>query len=337
MPDFFELSAGDQGELLETAAQTLGRPAYVLEKDIYVVWVLGRIFSAPIGDHITFKGGTSLSKVYRLIDRFSEDLDLTYDVRQMLQRAESEIPESSSQARRWTEEVRKQLPIWIEQVVAPLLGEAITAAGIKLDLEQEGDKLYLHYPPRTPASSYIQPRVLLEFGARSTGEPHARHSVTCDLVQAGLEGVSFPEANPVVMDVARTFWEKATAAHVYCMQEHLKSERFARHWHDLVSIANNPEFASVVSQRDIASNVAEHKSWFFREKAADSSVVSYHQAVAGNLLLVPTGRARSNLEEDYLSMIAGGMFESTPPSFTELMSACAELQERLNAAAHSKS
>jgi len=139
------------------------------------------------------------------------------------------------------------------------------------------------------------------------------------------------------MDVARTFWEKATAAHVYCMQEHLKSERFARHWHDLVSIANNPEFASVVSQRDIASNVAEHKSLFFREKAADSSVVSYHQAVAGNLLLVPTGRARSNLEEDYLSMIAGGMFESTPPSFTELMSACAELQERLNAAAHNKS
>lgn len=105
MPDFFELSAGDQGDVLETAAQTLGRPAYVLEKDIYVVWVLGRIFSAPIGDHITFKGGTSLSKVYRLIDRFSEDLDLTYDVRQMLQRAESEIPESSSQARRWTEEV----------------------------------------------------------------------------------------------------------------------------------------------------------------------------------------------------------------------------------------
>jgi len=118
MRDFFELSAGDQEDLLETAAQTLGRPAYVLEKDIYVVWVLGAIFSAPIGDHITFKGGTSLSKVYRLIDRFSEDLDLTYDVRQMLQRAESEIPESSSQARRWTEEVRKQLPVWIEQMAS---------------------------------------------------------------------------------------------------------------------------------------------------------------------------------------------------------------------------
>ncbi|MBD9634633.1 nucleotidyl transferase AbiEii/AbiGii toxin family protein [Pseudomonas sp. PDM19] len=335
MPDFFELSADDQSEVLETAAQMLGRPAYVLEKDIYVVWTLGRIFSTPFGDHLTFKGGTSLSKVYRLIDRFSEDIDLTYDVRQMLPAAETEIPKSRTQAGRWTEEVRKQLPIWIEQAVAPLLGEAIANAGIQLDLQQEGDKLYLHYPPRTPASSYIQPRVLLEFGARSTGEPHARRIVTCDLARAEMEGVSFPDANPVVMDVARTFWEKATAAHVYCVQERLKSERFARHWHDLVSIASNAEFADVISQRDIARKVAEHKSWFFREKAADDSVVDYRHAVEGNLQLVPTGGALSSLEEDYLRMTDGGMFESTPPSFAELMSACAALEARLNAAAES--
>ncbi|MBG6287822.1 nucleotidyl transferase AbiEii/AbiGii toxin family protein [Pseudomonas nitroreducens] len=333
MTDFFELSADDQNEVLETAAQMLGRPAYVLEKDIYVVWALGRIFSAPIGNHLTFKGGTSLSKVYRLIDRFSEDLDLTYDVRQMLPRADTEIPPSRAQAGRWAEEVRDQLPGWIERVMVPLLAEAIAGAGIQLDLQQEGDKLYLHYPPRMPANSYIQPRVLLEFGARSTGEPHARHPVTSDLAQAGLEGVSFPEANPVVMDVARTFWEKATAAHVYCLQERLRSERFARHWHDLVSIASNAEFAGVISQRDIARKVAEHKSWFFREKAADDSVVDYHHAVAGNLRLVPTGGALSSLEEDYLSMTDGGMFESTPPSFAELMSACAELEKRLNTAA----
>lgn len=337
MPDFFELSADDQAEVLETAAQMLGRPAYVLEKDIYVVWTLGRIFSAPLGDHLTFKGGTSLSKVYRLIDRFSEDIDLTYDVRQMLPAAETEIPKSRAQAGRWTEEVRKQLPIWIEQAVAPLLGEAIASAGIQLDLQQEGDKLYLHYPPRTTASPYIRPRVLLEFGARSTGEPHARRIVTCDLARAEMEGVSFPVANPVVMDVARTFWEKATAAHVYCVQERLKSERFARHWHDLAMIASNSEFADVVSQRDIARKVAAHKSWFFREKAADDSVVDYQHAVEGNLQLVPTGGALSSLEEDYLSMIAGGMFESTPPTFAELMSVCTELEKRLNAAAAEES
>ncbi|WP_246084969.1 nucleotidyl transferase AbiEii/AbiGii toxin family protein [Pseudomonas nicosulfuronedens] len=304
-------------------------------KDIYVVWTLGRIFSAPLGDHLTFKGGTSLSKVYRLIDRFSEDIDLTYDVRQMLPAAETEIPKSRTQAGRWTEEVRKQLPIWIEQAVAPLLGEAIANAGIQLDLQQEGDKLYLHYPPRTTASSYIQPRVLLEFGARSTGEPHARRIVTCDLARAEMECVSFPDANPVVMDVARTFWEKATAAHVYCVQERLKSERFARHWHDLAMIASNSEFADVISQRDIARKVAEHNSWFFREKAADDSVVDYRHAVEGNLPLVPTGGALASLEEDYFRMTDGGMFESTPPSFAELMSACADLEARLNAAAES--
>lgn len=334
MSDFFSLSETDQAEALEFAAQKLGRPAFVLEKDLYVVWTLGQIFSAPIGEHLTFKGGTSLSKVYRLIDRFSEDIDLTYDIRQLLSGAETEIPPSRSQARRWSEDVRNQLPQWIGQQMVPLLGEALAEAGLEAELVQEDDKLYLHYPPRTPASTYVRSRVLLEFGARSTGEPHGRRDVVCDMVQAELDDVTFPEANPVVMDVARTFWEKATAAHVYCVQERLRGERFARHWHDLVAIVSNPEFTGVIERRDIARKVAEHKSWFFRERAADDSFVDYQHVVTGKLQLVPAGDARSSLEEDYLSMTADGMFESTPPSFDDLMSACSDLEARLNAAAN---
>lgn len=333
MPDFFDLGAADQSDALETAAQILGRPAFVLEKDIWVVWTLGQVFSASIGEHLTFKGGTSLSKVYRLIDRFSEDIDLTYDIRQMLPAAQTEIPPSKAQARRWSQEVRNHLPTWIEQQVVPLLGDAIASSGLPADLRQDGDKLYLHYPPRTPASTYVQPRVLLEFGARSTGEPHGRRDVVCDMEQAELEGVTFPEASPVVMDVARTFWEKATAAHVYCVEERLRGERFARHWHDLVAIVRNPEFADVISRRDIARHVAEHKSWFFSAKAADDSTVDYRQVVEGNLRLVPRGDARSSLEEDYLRMTSDGMFEAASPSFDELMAECADLETRLNTAA----
>jgi len=57
---------------------------HLLEKDVWVVWALNTVFVAPFGPHLTFKGGTSLSKAYGLIQRFSEDVDLTYDVRQLV-------------------------------------------------------------------------------------------------------------------------------------------------------------------------------------------------------------------------------------------------------------
>ena len=85
MPEsWFELSSADQSEALEVAAGRSGRPAHLLEKDIWVVWALSAIYDSPLGDSLTFKGGTSLSKVYKVIDRFSEDIDLTYDIRELV-------------------------------------------------------------------------------------------------------------------------------------------------------------------------------------------------------------------------------------------------------------
>ena len=85
MPEsWFELSSADQAEALEVAAGRSGRPAHLLEKDIWVVWALAAIYSSPLADTLTFKGGTSLSKVYKVIDRFSEDIDLTYDIRELV-------------------------------------------------------------------------------------------------------------------------------------------------------------------------------------------------------------------------------------------------------------
>lgn len=77
---WFTLSREDQAEALEVAAAQTGRPAHLLEKDIWVVWTLSAIYESALAEKLTFKGGTSLSKVYKIIDRFSEDIDLTYDI-----------------------------------------------------------------------------------------------------------------------------------------------------------------------------------------------------------------------------------------------------------------
>ena len=110
---WFDLSRADRVDALEVAAARSGLPAHLLEKDIWVVWTLAAIYNAPSATPLTFKGGTSLSKVYQVIDRFSEDIDLTYDIRELvpdLLRDGKPIPDSPSQEKKVTRAVRERLP-----------------------------------------------------------------------------------------------------------------------------------------------------------------------------------------------------------------------------------
>jgi hypothetical protein len=116
----FDLPTGDRREALLVAAHHLGRPADLVEKDVYVTWSLSVIEQAPWGNHVVFKGGTSLSKAHRVIDRFSEDVDLTYDARAMAPDVVGDgWPSSRSQADRWARSLRERLAGWVMEVAAP--------------------------------------------------------------------------------------------------------------------------------------------------------------------------------------------------------------------------
>lgn len=337
---YFSLSDEDRAEVLELGRERTGRPAHLLEKDVWVVWTLSTLFGSPVGADLTFKGGTSLSKAYRIIDRFSEDLDLTYDIRKLiadLTGGEEFLPTSRSQASKWTKAVRDRLPEWIALTVQPVLQEALDQAKLGAKLEISGadkDTLLLHYPAVKQGTGYVAPVVTLEFGGRATGEPHAAMPVTSD-IDGQVDGVSFPTASPVVMSVARTFWEKATATHVYCAQGRIRGERYARHWHDLAAIMRSSHFEAAIHDREVASAVAEHKSHFFIEKEAAGNVVDYLAAVSGSLKVVPEGAAREALAADYASMLEDQVMVADALPFEDLMAACAEVAARANAAARS--
>ena len=335
---YFSLSDEDRAEVLELGRERTGRPAHLLEKDVWVVWTLGALFGSPVGADLTFKGGTSLSKAYRIIDRFSEDLDLTYDIRRLiadLTGGEEFLPTSRSQAGKWTRAVRDRLPEWIAGTVQPVIQAALAQASLGAKLELSGadkDKLLLHYPAVKRGTGYVAPVVTMEFGGRATGEPHSITPVPCD-IEGQVEGVSFPVASPMVMSVTRTFWEKATAAHVYCAQGRIRGERYARHWHDLAAILRSPHFDAAVKDREIARAVAEHKSHFFSEKDATGHPVDYLAAVAGSLQLVPERTAREALAADYASMLEDQVMVGDALPFEDLMMACEEVASRANAAA----
>lgn len=336
MPEsWFELSSTDQSEALEVAAGRSGRPAHLLEKDIWVVWALSAIYDSPLGDSLTFKGGTSLSKVYKVIDRFSEDIDLTYDIRELvpdLLRDGNPIPVSASQEKKITSAVRSRLPQWIEQTVQPVIEQALVARGLQSELSLAGkdsDKLIITYPATKKGTGYAAATIQLEFGARATGEPHQLHHVACDIAPL-VEGVSFPTAQPLVMAAERTFWEKATAAHVYCLQGRLRGERYSRHWYDLAALAKTTHFASAASDHELARQVAEHKSMFFAEKDVDGGKVDYFQATSGDLRLIPQGPSLGALAKDYAAMLEDGLLAFEQPTFETVMASCAAIQDEIN-------
>lgn len=332
---YFALSQEDQGEVLEQARAQTGRPAHLLEKDAWVVWTLRSLFESDLAADLTFKGGTSLSKAYKIIDRFSEDIDLTYDIRTLiadLTGGEEFLPSSRSQASKWTKAVRDRLPEWIASEVQPVLLKELKRAKLDARLEIAGtdnDKLLLHYPAVRRGTGYVAPVVTLEFGGRATGEPHAIVPVMCEM-DGQVQGVAFPTASPLVMSVARTFWEKATATHVYCAQGRIRSERYARHWHDLAAIMRSAHFRTAVEDRSIASAVAAHKSHFFSEKDAEGRVIDYFSAVEGSLQIVPEGAAREALAADYAKMLEDQVMVGDALPFDELMKACAEVTKRAN-------
>ena len=331
---FLQLPRDDRRDVLAIAAEKVGRPIHLLEKDAWVVWALQTLYGTTLGDHLVFKGGTSLSKAYNAIRRFSEDVDLTYDIRELAHDLVGEnkqaLPETRSEEKRWSSEVRKRLPDWVSETVSPIIVDALSAQSLPATVRVETDKLFIDYEAVAGGSGYVAPSVMLEFGARSTGEPASVHDISCDA--AGLvDDIEFPTAKPRVMHAERTFWEKATAIHVFCLQERLRGERFSRHWHDIVRLDDIGIADGAISDRDLAKSVAQHKSMFFAEKAADRTPIDYEAAVGGRLQLTPSGEERAALEQDYARMLEDGLLLDEAETFDELLARCAKIQEKANA------
>lgn len=336
MPEsWFSLSDDDQSEALEVASSRTGRPPHLLEKDIWVVWTLDTLYQSHLGQNLTFKGGTSLSKAYGLIDRFSEDIDLTYNILALvpdLLQERNPTPTTASQAKKISSAVRARLPEWISETVLPLLHEGLRKTGIKAELAITGkdqDKVELTYSALKTGTGYSESNIKLEFGARATGEPHQFQTIVCDAAKA-FDEINFPSAAPCVMKAERTFWEKATAAHVYCLQGRMRGERYSRHWHDLAAFTKSPLLQLAVRDHDLARQVAQHKNLFFIEKDADGKKIDYLNAATGGLRIIPSGQSRTALEKDYQLMIEDGFLSAAQPDFDDVLNACAIIENLAN-------
>lgn len=335
MPDIFlQLPAADRLEALSVAATKSGRPIHLLEKDIWVVWTLDVLFGAPFANKLVFKGGTSLSKAYGVIRRFSEDIDVTYDIRavapDLVGDAPEALPPNRSQEKKWTNEIRARLSKWVSNDALPLIANALSEQRLPARAGAENDKILIQYEPLATGSGYVRPAIIVEFGARSTGEPYEIRPVRCDAADH-LAGVVFPTAKPRVMRAERTFWEKATAIHVFCAQGEFRGgERFARHWYDVAKLDEAGFADRAIADRELANAVARHKTMFFAEKDTTGAVIDYSAAVGGALQLAPTGAALTTLSADYARMVEDGLLFDEAETFERVLDRCRSIQGKAN-------
>lgn len=176
------------------------------------------------------------------------------------------LPTSESQEKKWSKAIRTRLSDWVDAEIVPRLKHDLEQNGLPATVRAEGEKVFIDYTPLAAGTGYVAPAVMLAFGARSTGEPSEPRAIGCDAA-AFLHEVVFPTATPQVMRAERTFWEKATAIHVFCAQGEFRGgDRFARHWHDVTRLDTAGFAASAIADKALAHAVADHKSVFFAEK-----------------------------------------------------------------------
>ena len=240
------------------------------------------------------------------------------------------LPPTRSQQRRWTRAIRARLDAWVRDEAGPSVKTKLQSDGFQATVSAQAERLRIVYEPLFDDYAFVRPEVTVEFGARSTGEPRVPRPVACDAAPF-LPGVLFPHTRPSVMLAERTFWEKATAIHVYCRQERRRGERLSRHWHDVARLDDVGIAASALADRALAQSVARHKAIFFPEKDAAGNRIDYEVAVAGRLQLIPAGSALDVLADDYGKMLADGMLLDADEPFERLLEQCSDIEARANA------
>jgi hypothetical protein len=330
---FLELPGHERRLYFEQAAARRGLSAIVLEKDFWVCWLLGVLFRSEFRDRLVFKGGTSLSKVFRVIERFSEDIDLSVSPSLL------GLPEAGTtrnQADKWmtlaesacAEAVREQFQPALEAEATGVLGKPERGSWFEFaaDATSGSPNLLFHYPTDQPTGfDYLRRAVKLEFGSLTDQQPVGRHAIIPWLVDALPDAIPDWQCNVVALGLDRTFWEKATILHAEHHRPAGKAtpDRFSRHYADVAALARHPVTERAIADLDTCARVVGWKRLFFGRSWAN-----YETARPGSFHLLPSDERLPALRRDFAAM--RDMYLAEPPSFDEVLATLAALERRLN-------
>ena len=346
MDTFARMSVQDRRlACLKVSEQKRLQPASV-DKDFWVCWALRELVNLQgLGDRITFKGGTCLSKAWGLIDRFSEDSDLVVvkDALGFSGEASPERAPSNKQRRRRLDDLMAACKVGVQDRLRPALDAAMAErfgtlagtkqAGWKLEVDPDmtdGQCPLFHYPgafPETEAG-YVRPVVKIELGARSDDWPSQPRTITPYVAEVLPQAA--PDATFSVPSLApeRNFWEKAMLLHeeTFRPADKPRKERMARHFYDVWCLITRGVADRAAVDRALFDRVAEYRQIFFKLNWVD-----YATLRPGSLRMTPPAEHRDAWRRDYAKM-AEPMFYGDRPSFDDIMQIVGDFEKRFNAA-----
>jgi hypothetical protein len=316
-------------DLLNQVTEFTGLPVVAIEKDWWVTLALNACFSLPYSEHIIFKGGTSLSKAWNLIERFSEDIDLALD-RKFLG-FEGDISKTQIRKLRtkscefistvFVEDLKKVFAEW------NAINECSIIAQEVKDHDKDPQIIEIHYKSVLETSDYLPQKVLIEVGSRSLTEPTAPKAINSIL------GSQFPDLNfadkPFNIAVVlpqRTFLEKVFLLHEEFSQapEKIRVHRLTRHLYDLEKLMDTEHGLEALKNKELYNNIIAHREKFNAIRGLD-----YANHTPDKISIIPPDTIIKQWEQDYQAMTQY-MIYGNLLTFDKLIDRITELQKRIN-------
>jgi predicted nucleotidyltransferase component of viral defense system len=328
MIKFYKIPDETKKRIYKNSGEKNNLPAYAIEKDWWVVQTLSILKHTEIGEHLVFKGGTSLSKAWDVIERFSEDIDLAVD--RTFFGFEGDLGKNQRT------NLRKAANKYISETLFPELEktfEEVGLKGVKIELEeiktsdQDPVIINIYYPALIESPGYIQPRVQIEIGCRSLREPFEDRPIQ------SIVDSTYPKAdikqNPFTIPTVlteRTFLEKIFLLHEEFQRpkEKIRVDRMSRHLYDIYQISKTDTTYKVLGDKDLYESIVKHRHRYTRVGGVDYNL---HQPQSIDFL--PSKELTPAWKADYAKM-QEQMIHGDSPKYEDLINSLIELKEKLN-------
>ncbi|MCL2074256.1 MAG: nucleotidyl transferase AbiEii/AbiGii toxin family protein [Marinilabiliaceae bacterium] len=331
MNKFLKISNKRQTNVLEKVAKTFKIVPQAVEKDVWVTAILRALFALPYAENLSFKGGTSLSKCYNLIERLSEDIDIAVNRDFLGYRGALSKSQIGSHLRRAScSFVREKLQFDLAtQIENQDIGKKLFSVKVNITPISTTDPeiIEVHYKSLYNELNYLKPIIKLEISGRSMNEP-LRKVMLQSIVDKEFPATSFVEkqfeVNAVVPE--RTFLEKICLLHEEFVkpQEFMRSERMSRHLYDLVRMFDTDIIVKALSDKVLYQNIVEHRRIFIGLKGFDYNTLSPE-----TIKIIPPENIIDRWQKDYETMRETMIYGESLP-FDKLIDKIKELNKKIN-------
>lgn len=334
---------------VQTVASVKKIDERAVEKDWWVTVVLKALYSTPVAKYLNFKGGTSLSKGWNLINRFSEDIDLSIsrqfffnDLGKTFAKAEN-----NNQLKN----LRKASRDYVHEVLSSHLEKMLTSMGVNgfrvknhthedspdgpkpISHDSDPTVIFVEYDSIFPQyGGDIKPRIKIEISCLSMDEPFEEFKLNTMLREHSLVNPDFPvideeiEVAARIVTPTRTFLEKIFLLSEELQKEKPRSRRMSRHLYDIERIMNTGFGEEALRDTNLYSDIVKH-----REKFYHLGYVDYDKNLPDKISFVPKGAVLDEFRKDYEENMVNGYIYDDAVSFDMLISRLEELHENIRA------